>query len=168
MPDILSRIPTGLALFSLLAMLSGCHAHDDGDVALEACDERAEAGTPITAATDATADAPEVVIGDEPYLVTIPDGSTTGYLRLEIEAPETFAIIFAGDADVVTGLYRLEDGTPATYPLTSAGALDACPDDLKEHFDVDFETAGTYLIELTSVQPAWLFLSDGAGHADEH
>jgi hypothetical protein len=132
------------------------------DPAELACMETAEPGTPIAATeTRDMATTPLVAIGAEPYLVTLP-ASGTGYLRLETDEPEEIAILFFAGSGALTGIY---DASGTALSITSAGAVSFCPSELPEHFDVDFETAGTYFLELTSAADVWLLVSGGEGHA---
>jgi hypothetical protein len=158
----------------LLAMSGGCG--DDGsmsgdgalgdgsggpDPAELACDEVAEPGTPIAAVEARDATAPEVTIGAEPYLVSLPAGGT-GYVRLVTDEPETLAILFFRSTGVLSALYF--DDADFAFDVTSAGEDTFCPSDIPEHFDIDLEDPGTYYLELTAASDAWLFVAGGVGH----
>jgi hypothetical protein len=164
---------------ALALMLGACgdddhdgHDHDgaagagsEEDPAALACEERDEAGDAITAATARDDSAPEIAIDGEPRTVTLPDGEA-GYVRVEIEE-DTLALLLLQAENVVTGLYHGDE----EEELVSAAAVDACAQDIPEHFDVDFHEAGTYYLRLgpSALPEVWLLLADAEGHADhEH
>lgn len=132
------------------------------DPAELACAEILEDGTPIDAGAAADATAPLVEIGAEPYLVSL-RSSGSGFVRVVTTTPETPAIAFFRATGVLTRVLAA-DGTTA-LPLASAGPDPFCDVDLPEHFDLDFETAGTFYLELTSASDAWFFFSSADGHA---
>lgn len=167
---------TARRLFGLLVLVSSACGDDDSvardaatstdaaapDPAELACAEIVEAGTPIAAGGSADATAPLVEIGAEPYLVALP-ARGSGFVRVVTTAPETPAIAFFRATGVLTRVLGADGSTE--LPLASAGPDPFCDVDLPEHFDLDFETAGTYYLELTSASDAWFFLSSAEGHA---
>jgi hypothetical protein len=126
-----------------------------------ACMEVEEAGTPIAAGEMRDSSAPEVTIGAEPYLVSLPVAGT-GYLRVVTDAPEEPAILFFQTSGVLTDIYDDED---TALGVTSAGENPFCAAAIPEHFDLDFEVAGTHYIELTAASETWLLISGAEGHA---
>jgi hypothetical protein len=165
-----ARLFAYAALASLLACGDDSSAGDAAtsadaarpDPAELACGEITEPGTPITAGGAADATAPLVEIGAEPYLVAVPPRGS-GFVRVVTTSPETPAIAFFRATGVLTRVLGA-DGT-TELPLASAGPDPFCDVDLPAHFDLDFETAGTYYLELTSASDAWFFLSSAEGHA---
>ncbi|MFW5926281.1 MAG: hypothetical protein ACOCV4_08955 [Myxococcota bacterium] len=154
----------GLCVLALPACGDGAEMEEhEEDPAEHACEEAAEAGAPLTAGAD-MAGAPTVQIGDEPYLVQLPAGSS-GFVKLETDAPGEEVILFFQTTDVLAEVYDAA-GEPLGIP--SAGPNAQCPEDLPEHFDVDLTEAGTYFLELgpTATDEAWLLVSDAAGHVD--
>jgi hypothetical protein len=132
------------------------------DPAEAACEEIAAPGDPIAAGAVADATAPLVTIGAEPYLVTLP-ASGSGFVRVVTTEAETTAIAFFRASGVLTRILEADGSTEVT--LMSAGANEFCMTDIPEHFDLDFETAGAFYLELTSASDAWFFLSSAEGHA---
>ena len=78
---------------------------------------------------------------------------------------DTAALLFLGTADVASDLYQ--DGTSVGLPTGAPN--DACPEDIPEHFDLDFHTAGNWVIALgpSAVSEIWLALVDAGAHSDE-
>jgi hypothetical protein len=150
-------------LVTVLLLLNACTSEKEGeDPEVHACEHVSEGGTAITAGAD-TASAPGIAVGDEPYTVTLVD-SAPGYLSIEI-SEDTPALLFMGTADVAATLWHgeEEEGLPDPAPN------DLCPDDIPEHFDLDFHEAGTFYLELgpAAVSDVWLYLSSAEGHAHE-
>lgn len=158
-----------VALAVALALGAGCgsdHAHDEGspDPAELACEETAEEGTSLEAGSARDDSAPEIELGGEPYTVTVSDTAPT-YVRVEI-ADHAVALLLVDAEDAVTALYHGDE----EEELVSGGPVEACADDIPEHFDIDFHEAGTYYIELSpsAAGTVWLLLSDAAGHGHGH
>jgi hypothetical protein len=167
MMNIKSRWILGMALS--LALGAGCgsddeHEHHEDDPAVLACDETSEEGTSATASTTRDDSAPELELDGEPYAITVSDSEPT-FVRIEI-AEDTAALLLVDTEDAVSALYHEDE----EEELVSAGPVDACADDLVEHFDVDFHEAGTYYLELSpsAAGTLWLLLRDAAGHGHEH
>lgn len=136
---------------------------NEEDPAEHACEEAAEAGAAFSAGADMSG-APPVQIGDAPYLVQLPAGSS-GFVKIETDAPGEEVILFFQATDVLAEVYDMA-GEPLGVPSAGPNAL--CPADLPEHFDVALAEAGTYFLELgpTGTDEAWLLVSDAAGHVD--
>lgn len=145
---------------SLLLVLAACSGGEEvEDPDTHACEARGDAGTAVTAAADA-ASAPAIEVGEVPYTVTLVDGAA-GFLAVEV-AEDTAALLFAGDADVVSSL--LLDGADQTLPTPAPNEL--CPDDIPEHFDLDL-TPGTWNVGVgpAGLTEVWLMLHPAEGHA---
>jgi hypothetical protein len=150
-----------ICLITLVA--AGCGGGGEEDPAEHACEHAGMAGTPVTAAAAADASAPALELDGEPVAVALPAGAA-GFVRIVTTEPETAGILFFDATDVLAAV-RTADGTE--LPVTSAGANEICPTEIPEHFDIDFETPGSYFIELgpTVSNGAWVIPSGGEGHA---
>jgi len=151
-----------LALF--VPLLAACgdddssDEHADEDPAEHACLHAGETGSEIIA-SETPEDAPVIELGDEPYTVTLVPG-VVGYVKLEAPAE---ALLFAGTADVVSGLTFdgsdiLPDGAPNEF----------CEDEIPEHFDLDLDEPGEYVLTLgpSGVDSVWLAYVSAEGHAE--
>ncbi len=166
----MNRLPLrsrpGLTASLLLALVACADKGDSGAAAEDpmehACEHAAELGAAVTAGAD-RASAPVFSISEEPSTVTLVSGAT-GYLKVEVTG-DTAALLFAGTADVVTGLSEGE--TPAILPTGAPN--ERCADDIPEHFDLDFHEAGSWYIEVgpAAVDSVWLLLTSAEGHAHD-
>ncbi len=150
-----------VAALSVLMTLVACKKEEGEDPLLHACENIAEPGKAVDAAAD-RADAPAVSVSEEPFTVTLVDGSV-GFVAVEV-TEDTPAILFAGTADVVTALWH--DDAEETLPTPAPN--DDCPDDIPEHFDLDLHV-GTWNIGVgpAGVAEVWLMLSPAGDHAHE-
>lgn len=155
-------------IFLAYSLLACTTAPDSADTAVEdpaehACEHAGTQSGTLTAGAAMDTTAPVLPLDGEPYEVTLVAGAP-GYLAVEIPG-DTAALLFAGTADVVTGWYNgTEDaGLPEGAPN------ELCADDIPEHFDLDFHTAGTWYIEVgpAAVADVWLMLASAEGHAHE-
>ena len=156
---------TGLAASALSFAACGGDDHaDDPDPAMLACDEVGETPTDVTAASARDATAPEIAFSGEPVQVALPSGAS-GFVRVVTDEPEELGILLFDQTDALAAIWH-EDAS--TMPV-SAGEDPFCPDEIPEHFDVDFEEPGTYYLELgpTSTDSVWMILSGAAGHGHE-
>ena len=145
----------------LLSLLFACGEEDHEDPADHACEHVTEAGVAVTAA-ETLEDAPEIDIAEEPYTITLVDGAAS---FVGIHAHEdTEALLFTDTADVIMTLYH--DGVEETLPAPSA--VEACADDLPEHFHLDLH-AGEWTLELgpAAVESVWVMLLSSEDH-EEH
>jgi hypothetical protein len=152
------------ALTLFIPLVSACgdgessDEHAEEDPAEHACLHAGEAGSSV-AASETPEDAPLLELGDEPYTVTLVPG-TAGYVELEAPAE---ALLFAGTADVVSGLSFdgadiLPEGSPNEF----------CDAEIPEHFDLDLDEPGDYVLRLgpSGVDSVWLMYLSAEGHAD--
>lgn len=144
-------------VLSVLVACSGGEEVEDPDA--HACEVRADAGEAVTATEDQGA-APAIAVGETPFTVTLVSGAT-GFVAVDV-TEETEALLFAGDADVVSSLFL--DGAEQTLATPAPNEL--CPDDIPEHFDLDL-TPGTWTLGVgpAGVTEVWLLLHPAAGHA---
>lgn len=145
-----------------LVWAAGCGTEEEAeDPAAHACEQVAEAASELTASMSPDETAPELGMDGEPVRIALPPASA-GYVRVVTDAPEELGILFFDRTEVLGAI--LHEG--GSLPLTSAGANGFCPDEIPEHFDVDFEEAGTYFLELgpTATDEVWMILSDAGGH----
>jgi hypothetical protein len=143
--------------------LAACGGDDDPpaeDPEMHACEEASTAGSAITASAVRDDTAPVVEIAETPFMAELPDGAA-GYVRLDI-AGDTAALLFTQETGVLAGLFH-ED---AEETLGEGEPNELCPEDLPEHFDVDFHEAGTWYLELgpTGTNQAWFLLTTAEGH----
>lgn len=157
------RVKTYIALMtSALVWAAACGTEEEAeDPAVHACEQVAEAAAELTASASPDDTAPELAFDGEPVRVALPAGMA-GYVRVVTDAPEELGILFFDRTEVLNGI--VHEG--ASLPATSAGANAFCPDEIPEHFDVDFEEPGTYFLELgpTATDEVWMILSDAGGH----
>lgn len=148
---------------TLTLTLAGCgDDHDDEpDPAMLACDELGESPREVTAADAREATAPQIAFDGEPVRVSLPAGAA-GYVRVVTDEPEELGILLFDQTDALAAIW-FEDTSMA--PI-SAGENPFCPDEIREHFDVDFEEQGTYYLELgpTASDSVWMILSGAEGH----
>lgn len=143
--------------------LFACEAEVAAEDPIEhACEQAATAGDALDSSAtmdDSTALLP---IDSEPYTVALIDG-TPSYVAVEV-SEDTATLLFVGTADVVTGLYNGAE----EVELPASEGVDVCPDDIPEHFDLDFHTAGTWYIQLgpAAITEVWLLLSTAEGHEE--
>ena len=106
--------------------------HGDEDPAEHAC-ELFEEGSTTTVAASATAEGDEGIEPSEDALsvTLVDDGSGVfgGYLLLDVHEAELDALLFAGTADVVSGLWL--DGEDQGLP--TAAPNEFCGEDIVEH-----------------------------------
>ena len=148
------------SLFTLaVACNGGKDSAEEEDPSEHACEHISEAGTSVTASSD-PASAPSISVGEEPYTISLVSGEA-GYISATVDA-DTPALLFVGEADVVTSLQH--DGAEETLPAPAPNEL--CPDDIPEHFDLDLH-AGTWVIGLgpVGITDVWLMLASSEGHA---
>jgi hypothetical protein len=128
------------------------------DPAAHACEQVGQVGTAVTAA-QSTDRAPALVISDHPYAVALPN-LAAGYVR--IDGPLE-ALLFVQTPDVVTGLFR---GTTATDELPAPTPNEDCPDEIPEHFDLDFAETRAWYVQLgpAAVNEVWVMLTEAGGH----
>ena len=162
--------PNQLVLAGLLA-LTACKdagsgdTHGEEDPSEHACESIADAGTAVTAAAD-LASAPEIEASESPYTITLADngdGTYGGFVGIHVHE-DGDNLLFAGTADVVTGLY--EDGAAST--LAEGGPNSFCEADIPEHWDLEL-TAGDWQLELgpSATDTVWIMLL-AEGHDHEH
>jgi hypothetical protein len=143
-------------------LLAACgddsRTNSEEDPAAHACEHAAESGTALTAAASAE-EAPELALDEKPYTVALTPGAA-GYVQLTTPAE---ALLFANRADVVTAL--LLDGRDASLPEPAPNEF--CPGEIPEHFDLELEEAGNYVLRLgpSGIDSVWLMYSPAAGHA---
>lgn len=143
--------------------LFACTASDEvEDPSAQAC-EHIDASDATLPAGATTGNAVVIPMDGAPYTVTLQD-SVPSYLSVQIEA-DTPAMLFAGTADVVSALYDGEEAVPLPAPAPNA----ECPEDIPEHFDLDFDMPGTWYIQLgpAAVTEVWLSLAPAGGHVRE-
>lgn len=153
----------GPALFVQLLALAACgddgHGHEDEleDPSEHACEHASESGRAVTA-SEFVETAVMLALGDEPATVALVPG-TAGYVALEAPAE---ALLFAGHADVVTGLSL--NGEEIDLPSPTPNEF--CPNDIPEHYDLDLEEPGAYVLKLgpAGVGSVWLVYTAAAGH----
>jgi hypothetical protein len=137
------------------------HPHEGEDPGEHACENRGNAGTQVAASTDPAA-APVLTL-DEPYTVALPSGEA-GFVAI---AGPLEGLLFAGTADVVTGLSA--EGSSVDL-LPQGGPSEICPAEIPEHFDLDLDASATYLVRLgpVGISEVWLMVteSEGHGHTD--
>lgn len=146
-------------LLPLFFLACGDKEEEHEDPALHACEELG-GGESITASADPES-APALHHG-EGHTVALTSGEV-GYVAIEAdEAGEM--LLFADTSDVVTGLWF--NGAELTLPEGSPNS--DCPTEIPDHYDLDFEEVGTYVIQLgpAVVDSVWLMVSEG-GHAHE-
>lgn len=148
-----------LAIIPLALTLVACNEKTEEDLALHACEHVTETGEAVDAAADA-ADAPYITMSDEPYTITLVDGS--GFVSIDVPE-DSLALMFTDTADLISGLSH--DGEDEV--LAAGTANDDCPDDLPEHWDLDLH-AGEWTVEFgpSAVDSAWLMVIAGE-HSDE-
>lgn len=155
------------SLVFLLIFSIGLAACDDDlevhDPAEHACEHAELEGERLTAAANRDATAPPVELG-EPATIALPDGAS-GWVRFEVDHPGGI-LAFARDANVLTAFYLGDD----EEELISAGPNEACSEDLREHFHLTVEEAGSFYLRLgpTATNEGWLLLTDAAGHGGDH
>lgn len=154
----------GLAASVLTLAACGGDDHDDADPAMLACDEVGETPANVTAASARDASAPQISFTGEPVQVALPAGAS-GFVRVVTDEPEELGILLFDQTDALAAIWH-DDVSMAPV---SAGEDPFCPDEIPEHFDVDFEEAGTYYLELgpASTDSVWMILSGAAGHGHE-
>jgi hypothetical protein len=148
-----------LLFLSLFACTS---SKDVEDPSAHACEHIAESEATLPGG-NTTENAVVIPVDGEPYTVTLQD-AIPSYLSVHIEAA-TEAVLFAGTADVVSALYNGDEAVPLPAPAPNA----ECPEDIPEHFDLDFDTVGTWYLQLgpAAVTEVWLSLAPAEGHAHE-
>ncbi|MES2638135.1 MAG: hypothetical protein V4850_01585 [Myxococcota bacterium] len=132
------------------------------DPSAHACEHIAESEATLPGG-NSTGNAVVIPMDGEPYTVTLQD-SIPSYLSVQIDA-DTPALLFAGTADVVSGLYNGDEAVTLPEPAPNAD----CPEDIPEHFDLEFDTVGTWYIQLgpAAVTEVWLSLAPAEGHAHD-
>jgi hypothetical protein len=143
-----------------LAGCAGGTLAEEESIEDHACEQRAFQGATVVGAAEPAA-APLVEVGEEPFTVTLTERDTTWFAVEAVE--DTAALLFAGDADVVTHL--LHDGDPEPLPPPSPNEV--CPDDIPEHRDLDLHP-GTWHIGVgpAGISEVWLMLAPSE-HAHE-
>lgn len=124
------------------------------EASAQACERVGEsAGTLPRAET--TTNAVVLPVDGEPYTALLAD-AVPSYLAVQIDTP-TAAILFAGAANVVSAIYDGEE----SVGLPSPSPDESCPEDIPEAFDLDFDAAGTWYIQLgpATVTEVWLALT---------
>jgi hypothetical protein len=131
--------------------------HEGEDPAEHACEHASEEGSSVVA-SETPEDAPLLELGDEPYTVTLTPGAE-GYVKLAAPAE---ALLFAGTSDVVSeltfeGSDILPEGSPNEF----------CEAEIPEHFDLDLDEPGDYVLRLgpSGVDSVWLMYVSAEGHA---
>ncbi len=150
-------------LVALALMLSGCTSTEkEEDPAAHACEQVAEAGTAVAAGADPAA-AGAITIGEAPFTVTLVD-SAPGYVSVEVTG-DTAALLFLDTADVAASLWHGDEEVGLPDPAPN----ELCPDEIPEHYDLDFHEAGTWTLELgpAAVPDVWLLLISAEGHGHE-
>ncbi len=143
--------------------------HGEEDPAEHAC-ELFEEGSTTTVVAGDIAEGGEIVDPSEDALsITLIDDGTGvygGYVILDVHEAELDALLFAGTADVVSGLWL--DGADVGLPTPAPNEF--CGDDIVEHWELEL-TEGEYALELgpAAVDSLWLMFMEAEGHAhDEH
>jgi hypothetical protein len=146
-----------LPLFTACGDGDSSDEHTEEDPAEHACLHAGESGSSLTA-SETPEDAPVLELGDEPYTVTLVPGAA-GYVKLAAPAE---ALLFAGTADVVSelsfeGSDILPEGSPNEF----------CEAEIPEHFDLDLDEPGEYVLRLgpSGVDSVWLMYLSAEGHA---
>jgi hypothetical protein len=146
-----------LPLFAACGDGDSSDEHVEEDPAEHACEHASESGSSVTA-SETPEDAPVLELGDEPYTVTLVPGEV-GYVKL---AAPAVALLFAGTADVVSGLsFEGSDILPEGSPN------ELCEGEIPEHFDLDLDEPGEYVLSLgpSGVNSVWLMYLSAEGHA---
>lgn len=144
------------SLWALLSMACGGAETGDtapvDDPAADACSAHAQIGN-LVVAQEAPDEGAALALSDTPYEVTLlPDAP--GYLRLVID-DDTSALLFAGTADVVSGL--LDPDGIDTLPAPEPNA--ACPSDIPEQRALDLSAGAWNLVVGPSAETSvWLLL----------
>ncbi|MDP2306486.1 MAG: hypothetical protein Q8P18_10710 [Pseudomonadota bacterium] len=141
-------------LSSLIACGAGPTDTTAADAALHACEHAGESEGTLPE-SETTGNAVVLPMDGEPYTAILAD-SVASYLAVQIEAP-TLAILFVGTADVAFDLFNGEE----SVGLPPAAPVESCPEDIPEHFEIDFDTIGTWYIQLgpTTVSDAVVSLA---------
>jgi hypothetical protein len=148
---------SSLLLSSMLVACTGGEEEESPEA--HACEVVGDAGAAVIAAEDRAA-APAIEVGEAPYTVTLVSGAAA-YVAVEV-TEETEALLFAGEADIVTSLFL--DDVEQTLPAPAPNEL--CAEDIPEHFDLDL-TPGTWNIGVgpAGATEVWLLLHSAEGHA---
>lgn len=143
----------------LLTLLFACGGEEAEDPADHACEHVTEAGEAITA-SETMDDVPELEESEEPYTITLVDGAA-GYVGIHAHGDEGL-LLFTDTADVIMALYDA-DGVDAGLPTPSA--VEACAEDLPEHYHLGL-TEGEWTLELgpAAVDSVWLMLLASGDH----
>lgn len=130
---------------------------EEEDPSHHACEHVSESGRAVIASSTIE-DAPNLQISDEPNTVELTPGEV-GYVGL---AASGDALLFLSASDVVTGLFAGGEALDVPEPAPS----EACADDIPEHFDLELEGAGPYVLRLgpVGVSSVWLMYTAAAGH----
>lgn len=130
----------------LAAMLSSlsCGDEDPEEVSIdeEACELIAGSPTAITAALDQNS-APALATGEHVYQLTL-DTAMKTYFKVEAAEPGDFAMFLSLD-NVASGKYYLG---AAEKSLAAGEANENCAAAIPDHYHLELEEAGTYVIEL--------------------
>lgn len=155
-----------LFLTSLLA-LAGCS--DDREItdlpvedpAEHACEQVSDDGQAVEATAD-QADAPVLSVSAAPYAVTLPESGAARAGFVKLRGPADL-LLFTDTEAVVTSF--LAPGSD-TNELPEPAPNEFCADALPEHFDLDLEESGDYVVALgpTSAESVWLMVLDAADH----
>jgi hypothetical protein len=144
-------IPWALLVTACTGTPPGDTAQVD-DPAADACAAHAQIGN-LVVAQDAPDGGAALAFSDTPYEVTLLAGAP-GYLRIVVD-DDTSALLFAGTADVVSGL--LDPDGSDQLPAATANA--SCPEDIPEQRTLEL-TAGTWnlVVGPSTETSVWLLM----------
>jgi hypothetical protein len=140
-------------------LLSLCACADAADTSVgEDLDERACAfvgvsGMTLSAMTDMAADSLATIeTSDEPWTITLPEGQP-GWLRFELPEP-AFLRLYVDQPGVAADLVLESNPMGLPYPVP----VEACAQDIPEHFRLNLDQPGVYHLELAPTDGAQLWM----------